>query len=207
MEIKPGQKVAVFSFLLLFLSPGVLASTPAHAAPSHMAPLSHYNGIVMKFTTQSIHLSLSPVKSTTVQPAIQQDPCLTNGAVNLSAIDTNRFHVNSPATNACGTAMVRGDITVRRRQTCGGQYSNPPSLVVNIPNWPDFVQAVMDADVIGLCEVCTNGVPTGFPPITVYGFEFAHAYTPNNTVYAYLDTTPSGQITLPNSPTYAFPCP
>lgn len=154
------------------------------------------------------HAAASPTHSSSSAPRSVGGTayCLVVHMYSATAIGTNTVAPTGDVVNACGFTVT--GITFHLYgyvSGCGG-ISGDGSDYTNLPNMSPGATQPWSGQITGVCEVCENGVPTQFPPVTLVSQADAIGTGPNN---VNVDDTGTAEVstTLQNSPAYAFPCP
>lgn len=128
---------------------------------------------------------------------------------NVTATGTNTWSQSGTVKNNCGATIHSGIIVVSADVSCSGTIQN--SYISKTGFIPDpWASGVTYGYAIGgeaRCEVCRNGVPVGFPPITLTLNASAAGDSGSPNYQEYDGDGPQRSLTLPNSSAYTFPCP
>lgn len=128
---------------------------------------------------------------------------------NVKATGTNTWSQSGTVKNNCGATIHSGIIVVSDDVSCSGTIQN--SYISKTGFIPDpWASGVTYGYAIGgeaRCEVCRNGVPVGFPPMTLTLNASAAGDSGSPNYQEYDGDGPQRSLTLTNSSTYAFPCP
>lgn len=128
---------------------------------------------------------------------------------NVKATGTNTWSQSGTVKNNCGATIHSGIIVVSADVSCSGTIQN--SYISKTGFIPDpWASGVTYGYAIGgeaRCEVCRNGVPVGFPPMTLQLNASAAGDSGSPNYQEYDGDGPQRSLTLPNSSAYEFPCP
>lgn len=176
----------------------------AQSTPSG-TPVGH---VTISVTVKGGTSTASATHTTSSEPTPKSyppDPCLEVFFFTLSAVNTNEAKATGEVYNNCGFTIKSGRTDVYGYVQCNGvsqagsDYGNWYTL------YPGGIMS-FDAYVTGRCEVCDNGKAVAWPSFTLVVQIDASGTGSNN--QAVEDTgTAEKSITLPNSPSYSFPCP
>ncbi len=181
----------------LAISVFVFASAPAFAVSSKPKPIPTKSDSLAVISVQASALATPNV----TVPAAETDTCLYT-AVSGTVTGPNRFIVSSQTYNGCGISFAATTRLTVYNNCNGSNLTRYQTVTLGPGQTADIGWGLFSAG----CVLCTDGVPTDYPPFTVNLATYAYG-TINKQVNANSNYG-SATVPLTNTPPTVFPpCP